>query len=72
MKALHSNNTIDKNPYDNCLIKSGIEVLAFYNQWFENFYDTEFQIKAKIIVEDIKKYNEADIIALYLIDKVLN
>jgi hypothetical protein len=67
-KSLKSCNLIDENPYDNCIIKSGIEVLSIYNYIYENR-----TINSKELLEDeVAKYNKADVKALYIVDYFLN
>jgi predicted RecB family nuclease len=67
IKSLKTNGLIEENPYDECIIKSGIEVLSIYNYIFENRC-----INAKELLEEqVIKYNKADVKALSVVDYFL-
>jgi hypothetical protein len=67
IKSLKINGLIEENPYDECIIKSGIEVLSIYNYIFENRC-----INAKELLEEqVIKYNKADVKALSVVDYFL-
>ena len=66
MKCLHQNGYIDSNPYDKCVIKSGIEVLSIYNQ----IHERQCEDKRKIY-DAVDSYNRADVESLYLLDQFI-
>jgi hypothetical protein len=66
MRQLAVYNYVEENPYDGCKIKSGIEVLTIYNRIFEKERIDEN------IIEEVEKYNEADVKSLYLLDRFLS
>lgn len=67
IKSFKTSGLIDENPYDECILKSGIEVLSIYNYIFENRC-----INSKELLEEqVIKYNKADVKSLRIVDYFL-
>jgi len=61
-----------QNPYNDCLVKSGVEVMTFYNNYYEDFINDRVNEGNMIeIIKEIQKYNIADVRALYEIYKYI-
>lgn len=68
IRVLFLNKLVEVNPYDTCTIKSGVEVLAIYNNLYEKQFDREYR---DALVREVILYNQADVRSLQLLDEFL-